>query len=312
MIGDLPASSTGNPVPASAALNRPRFERPSTDIVHVSRTTCSAERPIFAAVQTINLSASILMTRMRVVLAADADPARAVARSVRASVTKLVATDYTGDRGPMRVDRLSAMSKPVDGDTARCQECRRLPAESWLDDDGPLCDRCYDHRIAAATGLPRLPDAPAPTEIQGPDGRRHVLRYRVWRAPTGISVELREDNTSSDVGFEYAVLGDHDAEVATLVAAVRAEAQRGIGRSYLQPGLGGVGWCLAGREVAGRMDFDPDGGPHRVVIDGRPLSWEELGEALGSFEGWRFRLIVEDPSVDLRTAEVPTRPTAAP
>jgi hypothetical protein len=120
-----------------------------------------------------------------------------------------------------------------------------------------------------------MPDAPAPTEIPGPDGRRHVLRYRSWRAPTGIAVELHED--TADGGFEFAVLGDHDSDVATLVAAVRAEAHREIGRSYLEPASTGVGWHAAGSEVVGRIEVGTEG-QRSVVVDGRSLSWEELGE----------------------------------
>jgi len=45
----------------------------------------------------------------------------------------------------------------------------------------------HDHRLACATRPPE------PLVITGPDGRRHTLRYRIWRAPTGISVDLVED-----------------------------------------------------------------------------------------------------------------------
>jgi hypothetical protein len=41
-------------------------------------------------------------------------------------------------------------------------------------------------------------------------------------------------------------------------------------------------------------------GPYSVVVDGRTLTWEEFGEALEPFEGWRFRLVIEDPGIDLR------------
>ena len=80
-----------------------------------------------------------------------------------------------------------------------------------------MCARCSDELIAAATGMPRLPDAPAPIVIDGPDGRRHVLRYRIWRAPTGILAQLLEQNGD---GFAFAVLGDHDADVDDLVVRV--------------------------------------------------------------------------------------------
>jgi hypothetical protein len=174
-----------------------------------------------------------------------------------------------------------------------------------LDDDGPLCDRCFDDRVSASMGMPKLPDVPEPVVITGPDGCRHVLRYRIWRAPTGIAVELREDGVPAGEGFEFGVLGDHDADVAALAARVRAEAEAEIGRRYLEPGPGGAGWRLAGGEVAGRLIWGPDGGPYRVVVDGRPLSWAQFGEALESFEGWRFRLVIDDPCVDVRSdAEV--------
>jgi hypothetical protein len=128
------------------------------------------------------------------------------------------------------------------------------------------------------------------------------MRYRVWRAPTGIVVELREEETSGgEGGFEFGVLGDHDADVSMLVAAVRARAEAEMSRCYLEPDPGGVGWTLAGEDVAGRLEWDPDGGPYRAVIDGRSLSWEEFGLALGSFEGWRFRLVIEDRSADVRS-----------
>ena len=35
-----------------------------------------------------------------------------------------------------------------------------------------------------------------------------------------------------------------------------------------------------------------------MVIDGRTLSWEEFGEALGSYEGWNFSLVIEDRIVE--------------
>ncbi|MFG2683880.1 hypothetical protein [Streptomyces sp. NPDC048392] len=39
----------------------------------------------------------------------------------------------------------------------------------------------------------------------------------------------------------------------------------------------------------------------RIVVDGRTLPWDELGEALYSFGGWRFHLIIDDPLTDTRS-----------
>ncbi|MFL4902803.1 class I SAM-dependent methyltransferase [Streptomyces sp. MMS24-I2-30] len=147
----------------------------------------------------------------------------------------------------------------------------------------------------------RLPVAPGPVEVVGLDGRRHVLRYRLWRAPTGISVRLVEECEGADDGFEFAVFSDHDADVDELAVRVRAEAEAEIARCYVEPALQGAGWRLTGEEIAGRLIADLEGGPVRVVVDGRTLSWDELGEALASYEGWRFRLAIDASLTDVRS-----------
>ena len=51
---------------------------------------------------------------------------------------------------------------------------------------------------------------------------------------------------------------------------------------------------MAGDALAGRLVWNEDDGPYDVIVDGRRLSWEQFGRALEPFEGWRFRLIIED------------------
>ena len=54
------------------------------------------------------------------------------------------------------------------------------------------------------------------------------------------------------------------------------------------------------------MDDEGDNGkPYNVVVDGRTMSWEQLGMALEPYEGWGFRLVIEDRFRDVRSdAEV--------
>lgn len=56
-----------------------------------------------------------------------------------------------------------------------------------LSAEGPSCDRCFDDRIAAGTGLPRLPDVPPPVAITDADGSSHTMIYRLSRIETTFS-----------------------------------------------------------------------------------------------------------------------------
>ena len=129
------------------------------------------------------------------------------------------------------------------------------------------------------------------------------MQPRLWRAPTGIVVELEETGVPVGEGFQFSILGPHDAGVADLLGQLRAHAEVEVSRRYLEPNPHRAGWLLADDEVAGRLvwgEAREEGGPFDVVIDGRTLSWDELGQALEPYEGWRFRLVIEDRSLDGR------------
>jgi hypothetical protein len=183
-----------------------------------------------------------------------------------------------------------------------CEDCGVVDPRTTLD-GALLCDRCTDRRIAATTGHPELPDPPPPLEIIGRNGQRHVLTFRIWRAPTGVEVELDEAGVPIGEGYHFAVLGPHDANIDELVTCVQSQAKAEVSRQYLEPNPHRSGWIVQADEVAGRFIYSEDsgtGGSYDVVVDGRTLTWEEFGEALEPYEGWRFRMVIEDRCVDLR------------
>lgn len=190
---------------------------------------------------------------------------------------------------------------------AGCEACGAEPATSQLGDAGPLCDACFDERISARTGYPRLPDAPAPIDISDADGTPHTMSYRMVRAPSGgISVRLAE-NTAPGEGFEFEAFGDHEADPEILLDQVTLHARTQMARRYLirdasgslmisDPADGGA------PIVAGRISCaEPDGTP-LLIVDGRGVSWEELGRAMPTYEGWQFSLRItesfDDPAAE--------------
>ncbi len=195
--------------------------------------------------------------------------------------------------------------------TSTCEDCGAAEVRVHIGEVS-LCDRCADRRIARLTGLPELGAPPPPFVLTGPDGTGHRMQPRPWRAPTGIVVELEEVDGPVGEGFQFSILGAHDAEVGELLAQLRTHAEVEVARRYLEPNPHRRGWLVAGEEVAGRLVWSEGrevGEPYDVVVDGGTLSWEELGRALEPFEGWRFRLVIEDRSLDVRPdAEVVVLP----
>ena len=156
--------------------------------------------------------------------------------------------------------------------------------------------------------MPELGEPPPPFVVTGPDGRPHELRPRAWRAPTGIVAEVEETGVPRGQGFRFSVFGAHNSDVAGLIGRARAQAEKEIGRQYLEPSSHRPGWILRDDEVAGRLVWTGEG-PYDVVVDGGTLTWEELGMALEPYEGCRFRLVLEDASdLDQPVAAAPPLP----
>lgn len=173
---------------------------------------------------------------------------------------------------------------------------------TFLNEQGPLCDVCVDERISATTGWPRLPAPPPSRTVTGPDGREHLLRFRLWRTPGGISADAIEQGPDGDDpdGYALSVSGGHDADPDVLLAALDQRVRVETGRCYLEHD-DPAGWQVTGTEVAGRLDGDQDDLPD-VIIDGRRITWTDFGRMIASFDGWWFRMTFGDDDVPPRTA----------
>ncbi len=106
------------------------------------------------------------------------------------------------------------------------------------------------------------------------------MQLRLRRVASGILAEAPASNLSPGDGYSVDVMGGHDANVDTLLAALRERVGHEISRSHLCPVPDHSCWTLTPDEVAGRLVSDDTGdAPYVVVIDGRKLSRNELGRA---------------------------------
>jgi hypothetical protein len=167
-----------------------------------------------------------------------------------------------------------------------------------------FCDHCADHAIATATGWPELPAPPPPEVIAGPDGERHVFRYRFFRWPARV-VAIAEEVGRGDGGHLLEVGVDHLEDASGLADRIRAAARSAVGRVQLILDEANR-WQLEGDEVFGRLEDtqNPYEAP-RVVVDGLSLSWEQFGDLLSPYTGWTLHLRLGDDAkvtADARSA----------
>ncbi len=141
---------------------------------------------------------------------------------------------------------------------------------------GPFCDGCFDEKISAATGWPRLPVPPNLLVVAGPDGRARRFRVRLSRSPGGISAEALEEQRGEDNadGYQLSVFGEHDADPAQLLAQMERRVRAEVGHRYLEHDHGR--WHIAEHEAAGRVDYNETG---------HPTSWSTATDSAGTSSG---------------------------
>jgi hypothetical protein len=153
--------------------------------------------------------------------------------------------------------------------------------------------------------MPRLPEPPPDEVITGVDGRVHRFRFRISRAPTGVVAEAEELEVPQGEGYRVEIMGAHDLDPGLLLESLRQRMWAEVARVQLEPHPHRPGWIANGDEIEGRLEWNPAGEfgkPYDVIVDGRRLTWEELGHALEPFERWRFRLSIVETDL-VPTAE---------
>ena len=189
-----------------------------------------------------------------------------------------------------------------------CEECsREIPgydAVNFVAEEGSilLCSRCFSEealqRLDIGRELPVFDDL----VLSDHAGAPHTFHVSTFVAPVGFLLKALEIQEGQARGYEFQVLGRFEASIGELQAALIDRIERGLARQHLEVDeWGGLRLCEGVEVVRGRFTWDEDaqGEEPAVVVDGKDFSWEDLGRALSSLEGWQFRLEIKDPTEDL-------------
>ncbi|MBI4880550.1 MAG: hypothetical protein HY812_12965 [Planctomycetes bacterium] len=185
----------------------------------------------------------------------------------------------------------------------QCTGCgRKVPSyEGVFHSDGRggslgfVCGRCWAQVLSDATGEEIGHLELDPIVLPDAAGHMHTFHFRFNPAPRGI--EAFEVSRGVPCGYHFQVMqkGDDPAIVAPLLEKMR----RGLSQQHLEPcDVTPGGLQVKDRLLRGRIDCNTDHLDRAppVVVDGKTLSWEQLGAMLASFEGWQFRLELLDRS----------------
>ncbi len=187
----------------------------------------------------------------------------------------------------------------------RCEQCgnQTPPWETIQCGSGDgryelLCTLCFNARIAESTGLTDFENVRLdPIRMIDCNGEPHQFHFQLRLLGNRVALDAFELRGELRAGYRFQLIGEADDDVFVLLGRLVEKVRRALSVRHIDfherqiidsTVRGHIEWDEA---QAGRVPL--------VVIDGKEVSWEDLGQMLMSMEGWQFRLDIADPSEEL-------------
>jgi hypothetical protein len=187
----------------------------------------------------------------------------------------------------------------------RCERCgQRVPPYNIIhaaSADGiysPVCCPCLNAEVAHAEGLSDFHDTGfEPMSLVDCAGESHKFEFRTHLFGPGVALDAFEVRNGYAAGYHFQVIGDPRSDLLALLGRLIRKMRRALAVKHLQ--CGELGWRISEEGVVrGEIHWDDaqDGPVPLLVVDGRPIAWDELGRMLMTFEGAQFKLEIRDKS----------------
>jgi len=163
-----------------------------------------------------------------------------------------------------------------------------------------LCTKCFNTEVAEIDGLDGFQHAElAPVEIKDCDGEAHLFHFRTRLLGPGVSLDAFEVRDGTPAGYQFQVIGEPEDDPLMLLARLIERIRRALSIKHVE--VGSLGLQIANQVVRGRIEWDEDqdGRVPLLTVDGREITWDELGRMVTSFEGWQFKLEIRDKSEEV-------------
>jgi hypothetical protein len=203
-----------------------------------------------------------------------------------------------GDRGKNRYCRHDMAHE-------RCEQCgNQTPPWDTIycgSGDGRyefLCARCFNARIAESTGIANFENVPLdPIRMIDCHGEAHQFHFQLRLLGDRIALDTFELRGELRAGYRFQLIGEANDDVFVLLGRLVEKVRRALSVRHIDFHERQI----IDSTVRGRIEWDESQAGHLplVVVDGKEVSWNELGRMLMSMEGWQFRLDIADPSEEL-------------
>lgn len=193
--------------------------------------------------------------------------------------------------------------------TRRCEHCKvSLRAHGGLKvAPGPgepralVCLACYQEIIseAASPNSDWVTIQLRPFSVEDCQGIEH--HFDLGMSSRGKSMFMRalEIRDGRPAGYEFSAAADIDEDPLELLRKLYEHMRRELGRKYLTanadlPQIGDQNM------VRGTIGWDREKGSDvpLLVVDGRNVTWEEMGRMVMTYEGFAFKLEIFDLTKD--------------
>lgn len=159
------------------------------------------------------------------------------------------------------------------------------------------CNRCYNRLIGEECEIRFDHPDFQPVTLMDVDGVTHEFHFTTRILPTGVSIEALEIKGGNPEGYEFRVIGAHETDILAVFGELYERVRNALSQKHIEMGEHGLR-ITDGDTVRGRITCDDETSGHipLLIIDGKPVSWEQLGRMLMTYEGFNFKLEIFDPS----------------
>jgi hypothetical protein len=133
--------------------------------------------------------------------------------------------------------------------------------------------------------------------LRDADEEPHEFHFTTRLLPNGISIQALEIKDGSPQGYQFDVIGPLEGDVLALLGQLFERIRNALSQKHVETTEHGL-QITDGSVVRGRItwDDDTDGEIPLLIIDGKPVTWEQLGRMLMTYEGFNFKLEIFDRS----------------